>query len=444
MARTHVWILAIGCVVAGGCSQNHYQVRMTPTDSGFDRELTCWTENTGEPREPRAMSSEELAKIEACYGSSPRSEEEGRSVFHGKFTVETPQDLGGAGRLERIETSLGTLWVYVERFRGNDDLESELTKRREAVDTLVDLILGWLRKEFGEEAKFERLEGFVNGNLRRDLKNLAVYLWAAEANSQGEMETNGTIERLWLFGRERDYLTLHDVAAIMRSQETSDPALVLEIVARLVARELEVDPTSGTLSIFRAPQRLESSWSDHIRGSDYYAECVRKEQEKSAKADKDKSPTPGEAVIELLLEAFIHFDLASDDMLEVTLDAAMKPISTNGIWNEAEKTVTWNESMWARPALPTVCSATWAVPDTKEQRKRFGDVVLTAQDLAGYAMWHESLSEQEAEQWEKVLAECHGGESWQETVKTFQFDEKTPAKELLAGQVKGLLIEEEE
>jgi hypothetical protein len=477
MRRTLLWLLVIGCPAATGCARNHYQVRMTPTDSGFERTLTCWTENAGQPRDPRALSDEALAKIQLDYGWAPEPGEDGKNTFQGQFAIDTPQDVGGVGRLERINTSLGTLWVYVERFRGNDDLESELTKRREAVDTLVDLTLGWLRKEFCEEANFQQLEAFVDKTVRNDLKNLAVYLWVAEANSE-DLESNGFLERLWLFAHERDYLTLHDIAVIIRAEETGDPALVSEIVARMIARELEIEPTSDALSIFGDADRLSSSWNEHIRGSEYYRQYVRRQQgdsktsgayelpesvavmiddmkiergdtvmDDSPEPDAlliDDSPEPGDAVMELLLEAFIHFDLASGDMLEVTLAAEAKPISTNGTWNEAEKTVTWSDSMWARPALPTVCSATWAVPNAEEQRRRFGEIVLAGQDLAGYAMWVESLSDEEAKQWDKLLATCKPDEPWQETIRDFQFAEETPAKEFLAAQVKSLLIEGDE
>ncbi len=443
MRRTLLWLLTIGCLAATGCARNHYQVRMTPTDSGFERTLTCWTENAGEPRDPRALSDEALAKIQLDYGWAPEPGEDGKNTFQGQFAIDTPQDVGGVGRLERINTSLGTLWVYVERFRGNDDLESELTKRREAVDTLVDLTLGWLRKEFGEEANFQQLEAFVDKTVRNDLKNLAVYLWVAEANSE-DLESNGFLERLWLFAHERDYLTLHDIAVIMRAEETGDPALVSKIVARMIARELEIEPTSDALSIFGDADRLSSSWNEHIRGSEYYAEYVRLQQEEPKRPDADEPPEPNEAVGHLLLEAFIHFDLASHDMLEVTLDAECKPISTNGTWNESEKTVTWSGSLAALPALPTVCSATWAVPNAEEQRRRFGAIVLAGQDLAGYAMCVESLSDEEAKQWDKLLATCKPDEPWQETIRDFQFAEKTPAKEFLAAQVKSLLIEGDE
>ncbi len=385
-----------------------------------------------------------MAKLRKCYGSRPEPSGEGKSTFRGKFSVETPQDLGGAGRLERIDTSLGTLWIYVERFRGNDDLESELAKRREAVDTFVDLTLGWLRKEFGEEANFQQLEDFVGKTVRADLKNLAVYLWVEGARGEENSLENGFLERLWLFGRERDYLTVHDMAVIVRAHETNDPGPALEILARFVARELEADPQGETLAVFRDVDRLVSSWKEHVRGSKYYAQYVRKKKGEVKAADDDALPDPGDAMVELLLEAFLPAILSSDAALEVTLDTEVMPVSTNGTWNETEKTVTWKGDVQDRSTLPTVCSATWAVPNAPEQRKRFGQLLLAGQDLADYAIWYESLSEDEAAQWLKALATCRAGDPWQKTVKSFLFDEKTAAKESLAGAVKSLLIEDDD
>jgi len=469
--------LAIGCLVAVGCSKNHYQIRITPTDSGFDRTLTCWTVVSGDPPHSQALDAGELARIEESYGSKPEPGDEGKNSFRGKFGVETPQDVGGAGTLERIATPLGTVWSYTERFRGSDDLEAELAKRREAVDTLADLTLGWLRKQFGNEANFPRLERFVDRIVRHDLKNVAVHVWVQENSGTEESVQGGFVERLWLFGRERDYLTLHDVAAILRTLKTTDPTPILEILARLVARELEIDPASDTLAIFRDQDRLAASWNEHVRGSEYFLQYVRnkygdlqpepaevpelvsnlvREMEKRraersgddydektpilANADR---PSPAEAVGDLLSDAFIHFEMARDDLLEVTLDAEVEPISTNVTWNEAEKTVTWKEQLGGSVGLPIVCAATWAVPDEEEQKRRFGRTLLRGEKLAEYAMWCESLSEKEAEQWDKVLAGCNAGESWTETVKSFQFAEETPARELLADQVKRLLIEVE-
>lgn len=443
MRPTLLCLVAIGSVMVAGCTRNQYQVRITPLESGFERTLTCWTVNAGDPPDRRALSSDELAKIGQCYGLDPEPGEEGRNTFRGKFTVETPQDVGGAGRLERIETSLGTLWIYVERFRGNDDLEGELAKRREAVDTLVDLTIGWLHKEFGNEARFQQLEDFASKRLRNDLKNLAVYMWVAETNSE-DLESHGFLERLWLFARERDYLPLHDLATIVRSAQTEDSALALGILARLVARELEIEFQDEALAIFRDPKRLNGSWTEHVRGSDYYGQYLQMQQDKTKAAKGDKPPEPDEAIEHLLLEAFIQFDVASHDQLEVTLDAKCEPISTNGKWNAAKKTVTWDGSLGDHPALPTVCSATWAVPNAEEQKKRFGQTLLAGQALADYAMWVEALSNDEAEQWGKLLTTCKPDGPWQEAIKSFQFDEMTPATASLADQVKSLLIEDHE
>ena len=442
MRQALLSFLTIGCLVATGCARNHYQVRMAPTDSGFERTLTCWTVVSGDPPRSQALDAEELTRIEKCYGSAPAPGEDGRFTFRGGFALKAPQDIGGAGRLERIETSLGTLRIYAERFRESDDLEGALTKRREAVDTLVDLTLGWLRKEFGEEAAYERLERFVDKDFRRDLKNLSMHIWMTDTEFW-TLGYGGVLERLWLFAHERDYLTLHDVAMIMRGPP-DDPSPGLEILARLVARELEIGPKSERLAIFRDPAGLSASWNKHVCGSEYYAQYLEAHRDELEESDADEPGLTDQAIRELMLDSFTCFDLSLDDSLEVTLDVECGLISTNGTWNEAEEAVTWSALLSEHAALPTVCCATWAVPNQGEQEKRFGEVVLTEQKLASYAMWYESLSEREAEQWDKVLASCSQGRPWQEIVKAFQFEEKTLAKKLLAEQVKSLFIEEAE
>ncbi len=439
MRQTLLGFLAIGCLMAAGCSRNHYQIRVTPTDSGFDRTLTCWTVVSGDPPHSQALDAGELARIEESYGSKPEPGDEGKNSFRSKFGVEMPQDVGGAGRLERIETSLGTLWLYVERFRGSDDLEAELNRRRKAVDTVTDLTLGWLRSELGDQATFEQLEAFVDNQVRNDLKNLTVYSWRL----QEESENGAVLERLWLYLRERDYLTLQDTVSIVRAFHTDDPARVLDIIARLAARKLTIDADSEALAIFRDPKRLSRSFEEHVRNSEFYAKTLKTWREQHKDSEGGEPPEPAKAIGDLLLGAFIVFELGADGALEVTLDAECEPFSTNGKWNEETRTVTWNASLDSGTSPPIVCAATWAVPNEHEQGKRFGRTRLRGEKLAEYAMWCDSLSEKEAEQWDRVLSGCNAGESWTETVKSFQFAEKTPARELLADQVKRLLIEVE-
>jgi hypothetical protein len=442
MGRTLLGFLAIGSLVAAGCSRNHYQIRVTPTDSGFDRTLTCWTVVSGDPPHSQALDAGELAGIEECYGSKPEPGEEGKNTFRAKFSVETPRDVGGAGRLERIETSLGTFWLYAERFRGNDDPESVLSERRAAVDTLVDLALGWLEQEFGRETNYPKLKSFVDKSVRNDLKNLAVYSWTVSAGLE-DYENGGFLERLWLFLNERDYLTLHDVAVIVRAANSDDPAPVLKIVTRLVARELEADPESDALAIFKHAERLGESIDKFVCGSEFYAAFLKKWQEEHKDSDDKEPPGADEAVGELLGTALIEFEFAPNDLLEVTLDTQYQPISTNGEWDKNAKTVSWKSELGGNQTLPVVCTATWVIPAVAEQQRCFGRTVLVGQNLAYYTMWYESLSAEEARQWKEVLAACQGDENWQAIVKAFRFSEKTPAKGLLADRVKELLIKEE-
>ena len=459
MVRKFCLVVLALLVSVVGCSRARYQIRMTPTDEGFERELVCWEENAGEPREPRPLDSTQLLKIEDYYADPPEADEQGRATFRGQFETATPKDVGGAGRLERIETSLGTAWTYVERFRGDDDLEGELTARRVAADQLADLTLGWLEVEFGEEPKYPRLKRFVDEDLRKDLKNLAVYCWSLQSDGITEDTPQGSLERLWLYLHERDYLSLADTAAFYRTTQTQDGTGALEAVARWVARELEIEPGNERLAIFRDQERLIESLDTFIETTEIYAERKRMHASRDvelnaaastgAERQPDKDEYPGTTVIvELLLEAFLGIDMGlsdSDlDMVEVTLDVPGEPVSTDGQWDEATKTVSWEFDLGSHPMMPSVCSATWVEPNAAEQKQRFGRVLLDREQLLEYALWCESLSEAESAQWQAALESCQASADWAETVQGFQFDEETSAKELLADVVKQLLLPAEE
>ncbi len=66
------------------------------------------------------------------------------TVFAGTFRKQTPADVGGAGRYSYFPNEMGNAWVYIERFRGDDDLENRLNQRRAAAKLCTQWI--WTRK----------------------------------------------------------------------------------------------------------------------------------------------------------------------------------------------------------------------------------------------------------------------------------------------------------
>ena len=444
MRWTFLGLLTLACVAASGCSHTHYQVRMTPKDGGFERTITFWQEDDSDTSKREPASDDERARVGKCYDGAAEVGDQGERTFRGHFKTETPDDVGGAGRLERIETSLGTAWFYAERIRGNDDPVGELAKRQEAVDTVVGLLLGWLEREFGGEPGYPRLRAFVDEQLRHDLKNLVVCLWATPAGGETFESRSSLAGRAWLFLRQRDYLTAQDMVAVFRGLITDDAVRLLHPVPRLVARELEISPESKVLAIFREPERLGKSMDDYLGETEFYAQFTADWRASNPEKKPDEAPGPNEALNELMSEAFPLFDSEANDVLDLVLDVPCKPLSTNGKWDEAAKTVTWNVELGRPRPLPIVCSVFWTTPNAGEQERRFGRIALEGDKLLQYALWQKSLSADEAIQWGQTLAKCHGGKDWPAIVKSFRFPQEADGAALLSDQVKGWLIGEEE
>jgi len=78
-----------------------------------------------------------------------------KQVFSGR----SPTAPGGRGRgrlLHALHLAVGSASCYVERFRGNDDLEGDLARRRRGADELAGLLLGWLTSELSQDPSFRR------------------------------------------------------------------------------------------------------------------------------------------------------------------------------------------------------------------------------------------------------------------------------------------------
>ncbi|MEE9602390.1 MAG: hypothetical protein V3V75_03730, partial [Thermoguttaceae bacterium] len=219
-------VILLSVVALGGCESTHYEIEITPDGKNFERKLTCWRE-TRENDKTRLeqLPKEELERIGKLYDRKDAPDDAAKQTFVGRFGDTTPADVGGAGEYTHFTSPLGTVSSYVERFRGNDDLDSQLAKRRAAADQFVDLLLGWLEREVGNRDGFGRLKKFVDEDFRRDLKNLGIYLWTG-----GAANVTGTKDALARFGTrmgqylcERNYFKPKDVPALARVFADDDP-----------------------------------------------------------------------------------------------------------------------------------------------------------------------------------------------------------------------------
>ena len=202
-------------LVIGGCIHNYYRVEITPDGDGFQRELTCWRSEGEKDSELQPFDQQEIEKIRPLYQGHETTDGGKKHKFSGRFTNQTPADVGGAGSYTRFVSPLGTLTCYVERFRGNDDLRGELARRNAAADRLVDLLQGWLASKLGQEPGFDNLRRFLDKDFRRDVKNLILYAWSGNLASEYLAESEGEfLVRAGQYLCERGYAKPEEVPGL--------------------------------------------------------------------------------------------------------------------------------------------------------------------------------------------------------------------------------------
>ena len=97
----------------------------------------------GEEWEP----SEQWKRLASIYDAKLPKEFDEDFEFSKSFENQMPQDVGGHGSFRRWDTTLGSTSIYMERFRGTDDLLAHIDKQSEFVDELVDLAIDWFSHE---------------------------------------------------------------------------------------------------------------------------------------------------------------------------------------------------------------------------------------------------------------------------------------------------------
>jgi hypothetical protein len=221
------YCLVLPALLLAGCDHDCYEIEIRPAGDGFSRQLTCWHVGGEKDREVRPLGSQEIARLAKLYAAQKTIEGGKKDVFTGRFAGNTPADVGGAGSYSTLDSPLGRTFWYVERFRGNDDLESQLAERREAADRLADLLVGWLRSELGDDAARGCMKQFLDHDLRRDLKNLGLYEWTAEARKGHDNDPGSEfLARLALYLAERGYFAPRDVPLLARTvTSTSIPTV---------------------------------------------------------------------------------------------------------------------------------------------------------------------------------------------------------------------------
>ena len=302
-------------VFLAGCPHDCFEVEVRPAGRTFHRKLTCWHVGGKNDKEVQPLSAEQLAQIGRLYPKRATPDDAKKQVFSGEFTDRTPADVGGAGYYTHFTSPLGSTSCYVERFRGNDDLESQLSQRRQAAEQLADLVVGWLTAELGRDPNFPRLKKFLDEDLRRDLKNLGVYEFTGRATEDYQKESNGEfLVRAGLYLCERGYFSPKEIPMLARAAVADDSGPLLEHVQRLLARKMGVadeQPLPASLAFLGDQKKLMASFEKYVRSTDLFHKRLAQWKTAKKRDPKAQEPTPEQVAGELFDEAagFHFFDL---------------------------------------------------------------------------------------------------------------------------------------
>ncbi len=362
-----IFVLTLGCI---GCSRTDYHVQMKRTDKGVQRTTV-------------------VNKAAGGGGAQAPDEKLFDAVFEGK----TPDDIGGAGAVQRWSSPLGSVTLYSERFRGDDDLVKQIETLSAAADRFVEVLIGWWGHELKADENWPKLKAFLDEQFRRDLKNAGLYAWQSRAVGSDEADAT-LIVRVGQYLAEREYFEWADVPRLSREISDDGPKLLQRLVAdRMVGRD---KPVPASLAFLGNERDMKNSLEAWYRTTPEFA------------ASGDESPNV-DAVIFSPLQTLGLEIFPQTEQVNVTFAADAEPGWTNGTWDVEKKAVTWSQRMNGPVKPPAFAWAVWAEADAAVQQRRLGKVAYEGNELAQFVMWYAGL-EGEAKQRADALIESLGGE----------------------------------
>lgn len=390
-----------------GCNDyNHYDIQLVPHDDAVQRRLTCWRVRPGN-EQFFALSDDELAAIGRVYPEQKTQLGAAQQVFSGRFQTRMPADVGGAGSYTRVPSRLGATGIYLERFRGSDDLDARLYDKRDAADRLTDHVLRWFESQMADDRHWPALRQLLHQDFRQDVRNVALYWWTAQLQQAEDGQLPPTLwARLVQYALERDYLRLDEWPRLAHLLAEDNPRLRLGLVRDVLARKLglaDAAEVRQALGFLDDPDGVQQSWEAYLRKTPEYVRLRRYWQQRQP-GDQEE-PNPWDVLSTTVLGEVVEVEalLRRPDRLTLELKCPRPPLETNGRWSEVEQSINWDEKLPPAAPLPTICYATWCEPDTDFQAAHFGGVVVDGDELAQYVGWEQSLSESDRRDWQAHL-----------------------------------------
>ncbi len=435
MNNARCYFAALLAIAAVGCDYDKYEIELTPRGHQIERKLSTWTatENNGK----KQIADDKLARLTELYGKSRSQRNSAVQEFSDTFKGQMPQDLHNAGWYLRYDSKMGYTCIYSERFGGQDDQAGIIQKRFDAADKLVDHLIKWFEVELAGKEGFDKLRNFMDTDFRRDVKNMASYMWMAQVLEKHDApdEGQGIAFRVAHYLAERGYFSPQELPVVSRALghltwfEPGDK--MLEFIQRLVAGKMNIakgQPIPDSLAFLSNETATKQSLDAYlVTTPEYKKQLAGWQAEKKENRSADK-PNPADVLTEELLSETLGFDMRwGDSKVDLKLTTDSKPWMTNSVYDPAAGKIRWSVEVSEGDHIPPICYAVWSVPDEAFQRKLFGKVVFDEDRLMEYCVWRNSLSTKEAKEWTDFLKKgFRPSPKSMERLEKFRFSDEPP------------------
>jgi hypothetical protein len=451
--RLALFLGAIAILLSGCRHGNQYEIELKPDADGVERQLTCWRVGDKLP-----FPAEQLAFAEVFYGRPPEKPAPEKFRFTGRFAGKMPHDVGGAGTYTVFATPMGSIAVYSERFRGNDDLVEQFEERGKVAERLANLVAEWFESQMGQDRNWPQVHRFLTQDFRRDLHNLSLYFWRAQAKAADDPPIDNPPTEKWesfapyfddtarisQYFSERGYFEpgeLLDWAKAMNGSFSSRASA--QLLQKVVAKKagLENDEAVHSLDFLSDVDRVVESWNGFLERTTEFEDALRAWEEEKTKTPTEPRPIPDDVFWGIVAKQLLRWKLVTDtDEVKLALATVERPFATNGRWDEQHQQVRWNQPIDGGGSLPTYCYAVWSDPNSEFQIEHFGRVVVRDRVLADYAATYLVLTGDEEAQWDQLTVDLRPGERLRASIQAFVVKKEQPQlkylKELLLAVIK--------
>jgi len=378
-----------------GCSRDHIELTIEPQlDGSFVRTIRLWQTHNNKPGQLLAPS-EELAEAAKPHYKKKLDAEGQALCFQGTFR-DLPPDLAFGGDVNHggylvVRSRLGCLAHYRERRPGRTDFYTAFEEAKPALDLLIRFAAAMARQQLEGEEGLDRLVAFIEGPLRRDLRDLAMLAYAERLRHRGggdgqqvQAHLADVAATLMQFAIERGYLGASQLPKLLATKDSLNEWL-MTLVARKMNRPLDA----------QLRRKLGFLFDDKRRDA-----ALAQAAKALAMPDEKRNAT-----LERLGKTVLSYDfLNTQTRLSTTLRCPEHAtvLYTSGRWDKQANQVVWRGTLAEAP-VADLFHALWTTPDPAWQTQHLGRVALNGQALAEYVLWEHALPPDHAARWHAAI-----------------------------------------